>query len=128
MLSSKIVGFDDRVYSIQPAATHFARYYGEDTMHYNEVGSVRNTDEKTSLFTQINNIISGNTVPMPSASLGDINQIPKPHVVVMMSNRNVNEIDTKLSTSAREALMLRMMVKEFCDPTYDRNRKDARQD
>ena len=104
VLSSKVKGCNDRVYSIQPTVVHFARYYGEHTMHYDEVGSVRITDEKTAPFTQINNIISGNTVPMPSASLGGKNQIPKPHVVVMTSSRNIREIDTKLSLAAREAL------------------------
>ena len=78
VLASRVSGFNDRVFSIQPATAHFARYYGEHTMHYDEVGSVRNTDKKPSPFTQINNIISGNTVPMPSVSLGGRNQIPKP--------------------------------------------------
>ena len=75
VLSKRVEGFNSRIYSIQPSATHFARYYSEHTMHYDEVGSVHNSDEKTSLFTQINNIISANTVPMPSASLGGKNQI-----------------------------------------------------
>ena len=69
MMKSRVQGFNDRVYSSQPVAVHFACYYGEHTMHYDEVGTVRNTDHKTSPFTQINNSISGNTVPMPSASL-----------------------------------------------------------
>ena len=84
-MKSRVAGFNDRVYSIQPASVHFVRYYSEHTMHYNEVGAVRNTDETISPFTQINNIISGNTVPMPSTSLGGKNQIPKLHLVIMTS-------------------------------------------
>ena len=96
-------------------------------MHYDEVGSVRNTDEKTSPFTQINTIISANTVPMPSASLGGKNQIPQPHLVVMTSNWDIDEIDTKLTDTARQVLMSRMQVYEFCDDAYDSHRPDARQ-
>ena len=40
VVASRIQGFNDRVYSMQPAAVHFARYYGEHTMHYDEVSSV----------------------------------------------------------------------------------------
>ena len=64
---------------------------------------------------------------MPSASLGGKNQIPKPHVVVMTSNRNIHQIDMKLNQAAREALCMRMMVYEFCGPKYDPNVHDARQ-
>ena len=127
LLSKCIEGYNSRIYSIQPAATHFARYYGEHTMHFDEVGAVRNTDEKTSPFTQLNNIISANTVPMPSASLGGKNQIPQPHVVVMTSNRDMDEIDTKLSDEAHNALRSRMLVYDFCDDSYDPRRSDARQ-
>ena len=127
LLSKRVEGFNDRIYSIQPAATHFARYYGEHTMHYDEVGSVRNTDEKISPFTQINNIMSANTVPMPSASLGGKNQIPQPHLVVMTSNRDIDEIDTKLTYTAYKALTSRMLVYDFCDDAFDPRRPDARQ-
>ena len=110
VMKSRVKGFNDRVYSIQPAAVHFAGYYGEHTMYYDEVGAIRNTDEKTSPFTQINNIISGNTVPMLSASLGGKNQIPKPHLVIMTSNCDIRHIDTKLSETACKALISRMMI------------------
>ena len=105
VLSKRVEGFTSRIYSIQPAATHFACYYSEHTMHYDEVGSFRNSDEKTSPFTQINNIISANTVPMPNASLGGKNQIPQPHLVVMTSNRSIDNIDTTLTDTAYNALV-----------------------
>ena len=127
VMKSRVAGFNDRVYSIQPASAHFAPYYGKHTMHYDEVGAVRNTDEKIPPFTQINNIMSGNTIPMPSASLGGKNQIPKPHLVIMTSNCDIHHVDTKVSETARQALILRMLVYEFCDVRFNPNVKDARQ-
>ena len=84
-------------------------------------------DEKASPFTQINNIIVGNTVLMPSASFGGKNQILKPHLVVMTSNCDIRHVDTKLSETARKALISRMLVYEFCDDKFDPSVKDARQ-
>ena len=127
VLSKRVEGFNSKIYSIQPAATHFARYYGEHTMHYDEVGSVWNSDEKTSPFTQINNIISANTVPMPSASLGGKNQIPQPHLVVMTSNRRIDNIDIKLTDTVYNAVVSHMLVFELCDDAFDPKRPDARQ-
>ena len=86
--------------------------HGEHTMHYDEVGALHNRDEKTSPFTQINTIISGNTVPMPSASLGGKNQIPRPHLVI-------RHVDTRLSETARNFLISLMMIYEFCDDNFD---------
>ena len=127
VMKSRVKGFNDRVYSIQPAAVHFARYYGEHTMHYNEVGGLCNTDKKTSPFTQSNNILLGNTVPMPSTSLGGKHQIPKPHLVVMTSICDIRHVDTKLSDTARRALISRMLVYDFCDDNFDPMVKDAGQ-
>ena len=45
----------------------------------------------------------------------------------MTSNRNSHDIDTKLIKAARDAVCTRMLVYEFCDPKYDPNVRDARQ-
>ena len=64
---------------------------------------------------------------MPSASSGGKNQITQPHLVVMTSNRNIDEIDTKLTDTAYNALVSRMLVFDFCDDAFDPRRPHARQ-
>ena len=124
-LGKRIKNFNTGIYSIQPGSNHFANYYGEHVMHIDEAGNVRNEAARDSVFMHINNIMSSNAVPMPTAALEGKNQIPKPLLVIVTTNVPFNELRAPLREAAHQALLSRFIPFEVQDPLYDPHRANA---
>ena len=126
VVSKRLKGFNSNVFSYQPTAAHSSNYYGEHTVWLDEVGGARGLSPEKSPYIKLNDIISGNCVPMPSADLSGKNQVLKPKLVVLTGNIGLEACGTALHQNAAAALRTRMLELQVYHDGFDRNLDDFR--
>ncbi|APG78500.1 hypothetical protein [Wenzhou picorna-like virus 46] len=117
LMAHKIKGFNSHTYHHKCESNHWNQYLGEHTVHFDEVGALKNSTEKSPFF-YLNELVSSHCGVFPGAALEAKSQTLKPLLVICTTNFPLDEQNTGLKTDAYNALKSRFIQVEVVDRQF----------